>query len=174
LSSGIPAFGVVGLLLALKVPEQPGIDDLRAGETPIMTVNHKLRVAIRLDLELRWARMEIRGCLTEENCRALVVVVERSRRILRVPTIVIDAGRAQHVERGGLDALNISGILGPTAPTSHGTTGEPSTCSLVVPDVLPDCPAHAPARQSPGPDTTRAVPAPAPAIPIPPGAHRDR
>ncbi|MEG9248581.1 hypothetical protein V6S67_10850 [Arthrobacter sp. Soc17.1.1.1] len=109
-----------------------------------MTVNHKLRVAIRLDLDLRWARVEIRGCLTEENCPALVVVVERSRRILRVPTIVIDAGRAQHVEREGLDALTISGILAPAAPGSHGQTGASSSCSLVVPDVLPDCPAHAP------------------------------
>ncbi len=106
-----------------------------------MAVHHRLRVTVRLDPDLRWARVEIRGCLTEENCPALVAVVERSLRILRVPMIVIDAGSAQHVEREGVDALNDSGI--PTAPARHPrTNGRTGACSLIVPAVLPTCPAH--------------------------------
>ncbi|MDQ0735230.1 hypothetical protein [Arthrobacter agilis] len=107
-----------------------------------MTKSHKLGVTVRLDIELRAARMEVRGCLTEENCRALVAVVDRTLRVLQVPMVVIDASGAQHIEREGVDALNLSGILGPTAHPRHAErTG---TCSLIVPEVLPPCPSRFP------------------------------
>jgi hypothetical protein len=105
-------------------------------------MNHKLRITVRLDIDLHWARMDVHGCLTEENCRALLPIVRRSFRILQEPNVVIDVSSAQHVERAGVDALRGLGITGPTAhPVFSERTG---TCSLIVPDVLPVCPSHFP------------------------------
>lgn len=105
-------------------------------------MSHKLRIAVRLDIDLRWARMDVHGCLTEENCRALLPIVNRSFRILQEPNIVIDVSSAQHIEREGVDALDLLGIVGPTAHPVHGERR--GTCSLIMPDVLPTCPSHFP------------------------------
>ncbi|BBE23064.1 hypothetical protein MN0502_19470 [Arthrobacter sp. MN05-02] len=105
-------------------------------------MSHKLRITVRLDIDLRWARMDVRGCLTEENCRALLPIVRRSFRILQEPNVVIDASSAQHIEIAGIDALERLGISG---LETHPVVGDsPGTCSLIVPDVLPSCPARFP------------------------------
>ncbi|OUM39624.1 hypothetical protein [Arthrobacter sedimenti] len=116
-------------------------------------MNHKLRVTVRLDIDLRWARMDVRGCLTEENCRALLPIVRRSFRFLQEPNVVIDVSSAQHIDPGGVDALERLGITGSTAHPVLGIAGSIAhpvlgdglgTCSLIVPEVLPACPSRFP------------------------------
>lgn len=116
-------------------------------------MDHKLRITVRLDIDLHWARMDVRGCLTEENCRALLPIVRRSFRFLQEPNVVIDVSSARHIDPGGVDALERLGIAGSTAPLLLGTTGSIThpvlgeglpTCSLIVPEVLPTCPSRYP------------------------------
>jgi hypothetical protein len=112
-------------------------------------MDHKLRVTVRLDIDLHWARMDVRGCLTEQNCRALLPIVRRSFRFLQEPNVVIDVSSAQHIDPGGVDALERLGITGSTAHPLLGTPGsipnpllgeDLGTCFLIVPEVLPSCP----------------------------------
>ncbi|MDN4611289.1 hypothetical protein [Arthrobacter burdickii] len=127
-------------------------------------MDHKLRVTVRLDIDLHWARMDVRGCLTEQNCRALLPIVRRSFRFLQEPNVVIDVSSAQHIDLGGVDALERLGITGSTAhpllgtpgSTAHPLLGTPGstahpllnedlgTCFLIVPEVLPSCPSRFP------------------------------
>ncbi|WP_043445834.1 hypothetical protein [Arthrobacter sp. L77] len=103
-------------------------------------MSHKLRITINLDLDLRQARMEVNGCLTEENCQALLPIIRRCFRILRDPRVVIDTSKAQHIDTEGIDALRRLGI----GQVDHTAFDLPGSCSLVVPDDLPVCPARAP------------------------------
>ncbi|WP_104165424.1 hypothetical protein [Arthrobacter sp. SX1312] len=103
-------------------------------------MSHKLRITINLDLELRLAHMEIHGCLTEENHRALLPVVRRCFRILQEPCVVIDTSKAQHIDTEGIDALRRLGV----GRADQAAFDFPGSCSLVVPDDLPVCPARAP------------------------------
>lgn len=109
-------------------------------------MNHKLQVTVRLDIDLRWARMDVHGCPTEENCEALLPIVRRSFRFLQEPNVVIDVSSAQHIEPGGVDTLERLGNVGVTA---HPVFGERfGTCSLIVPAVLPSCPSRFPRHGS--------------------------
>jgi hypothetical protein len=101
-------------------------------------MRHTLSITVKLDIDFRWARIDVRGCLTRGSCRALVPIVDRSFRILQEPNVIIDLTGATHIDREGVDTLQNLGIVGPTAhPLLTERTG---TCSLIVPDDLPECP----------------------------------
>ncbi|MFC3299496.1 hypothetical protein FJV46_14060 [Arthrobacter agilis] len=101
-------------------------------------MRHTLSITVKLDLDFRWARIDVHGCLTQGSCRALVPIVDRCFRILQKPDVVIDLSGAQHIENEGVNTLRGLGIVGPTShPVLRERTG---TCSLVIPDDLPECP----------------------------------
>lgn len=105
-------------------------------------MRHTLSITVKLDIDFRWAHIDVHGCLTRGSCRALIPIVDRSFRILQAPNVVIDLTGAAHIDREGLDTLQGLGIVGPTAhPLLTERTG---TCSLVVPDDLPACPSLRP------------------------------
>ncbi|PPB50555.1 hypothetical protein C4K88_01270 [Arthrobacter pityocampae] len=103
-------------------------------------MSHKLRITLKLDLDLRQARMEVHGCLTEQNCHALLPIIRRCFRMLRDPRVVIDTSKAQHIDAEGIDALRRLGV----GEADHTASDLPGFCSLVVPDALPACPARDP------------------------------
>lgn len=55
----------------------------------------KLRVAIRLDVDLRQARLEVRGRVTEQNSRVLYVLARRANAALPGLNVVLDLRKAR-------------------------------------------------------------------------------
>lgn len=71
----------------------------------------KLRVAIRLDLDLRQARLVVRGRVTDRNCKVLYVLARRANAAHRGLNVVLDLRRASITE-GALASLTRSSETG--------------------------------------------------------------
>ncbi|MCC3300165.1 hypothetical protein [Arthrobacter sp. zg-Y895] len=87
----------------------------------------KLRVAIRLDVDLRQARLVVRGKITEGNCRVLYVLARRTNAALPGLNVLLDlrkasitedamAGLTRSAETGELPVLTGSFSSDPLAP----------------------------------------------------------
>ncbi|MCC3276138.1 MULTISPECIES: hypothetical protein [unclassified Arthrobacter] len=85
----------------------------------------KLRVAIRLDLDLQQARLVVHGRVTDQNCRVLYVLARRANATLPGLNVVLDLRRAVVTE---------SAMAGLTRSSETGElpvlTGRPETEAL--------------------------------------------
>lgn len=93
-------------------------------------VEHKLRVLVRLDLNPDVAVLEVTGCFTALNCRALAPIITRTAAMVGGQAITVDLTSATHID--------------PEAVTYLPEMGRPAQGPLInlavlCPDILPLC-----------------------------------
>lgn len=80
----------------------------------------KLRVVVKLDIDLRQVRLEVRGRVTEQNCRVLYVLARRANAAMPGLNVMLDLNRAT-VTPDALAGLRRSSETG-TFPILTGRT----------------------------------------------------
>ena len=98
-------------------------------------MDHKLSVLVQVDVDGRYVRLLVTGCLTETNQHALYPLIRRARMLIPPVTVSIDLATAEHVEAVAVDLLR-------WAIDHDRTMDGVSPVELLLPDGLPD---HAPA-----------------------------
>lgn len=68
-------------------------------------MDHKLSVLVQIDLDGRYVRLVVTGCLTEANQHVLYPLVRRARTLIPPVTVSIDLTGAGHVEAIAVDLL---------------------------------------------------------------------
>lgn len=104
-------------------------------------MEHQLRVLVRLDIDQSSARLEVTGCLTGTNYRALIPIIRRAGSLVSGLGVIVDLNRARHIEDDGLNNLNQY-----CAELSDGEDG--TRVVVAVPANLPECPALVRGRQA--------------------------
>lgn len=95
----------------------------------------KLRVAVRFDLNVRQARLVVRGRVTEQNSRVLYVLARRANASLPGLAVVLDLRKASATEAALADLLRSSetGALPVLAGNTAGETLAPRQLSILAP-----------------------------------------
>lgn len=95
----------------------------------------RLRIAIRLDLDLRQARLVVRGRVTEENCRVLYVLARRADSTLPGLNVVLDLRKASITGNAltGLVRSSETGELPVLAGRPAAGTLAPRQLSILAP-----------------------------------------
>jgi hypothetical protein len=94
------------------------------------TSDHRLKVVVRIDADLKTARIEVRGIVTPANLRALYVVARRTSALLPGKEIIIDLARAR-VADPAIEQLRRSARLSRLA---SGVDGSEVPCRLSIVD----------------------------------------
>jgi hypothetical protein len=68
-------------------------------------MDHKLSVLVQIDLDGRYLRLLVTGCVTEANQHILYPLVRRARTLIPPVTVTVDLTTAQHVETAAVDLL---------------------------------------------------------------------
>lgn len=68
-------------------------------------MDHKHSVLIQIDLDGRYVRLQVAGCLTEANQHVLYSVVHRAHAVVPSGDISVDLTAACHVEAAAVDLL---------------------------------------------------------------------
>lgn len=68
-------------------------------------MEHRLNVCVCLDTEMSSVRIEVRGCVTARNFRALLPLLTRTKSLASDAQITLDLRGADHLEQDVLDAL---------------------------------------------------------------------
>lgn len=95
----------------------------------------RLRVAIRLDLDRRQARVVVRGRVTEQNCRVLYVLARRANSAHPGLNVVLDLTMASSTD-GALASLARSSETGELPVLTGGPAAEtlaPRQLSILAP-----------------------------------------
>jgi hypothetical protein len=61
------------------------------------TVDHKIRVLVRLDVDTTSAYLEVAGCLTPLSCQALFPILDRVSGLLPNLYVTVDLHGAAHI-----------------------------------------------------------------------------
>jgi hypothetical protein len=116
--------------------------DVSLGET----LNHKLRVLVRVDADPGRVTLEATGCLTQANYPVLLHIMRRGRRLAPDQEITVDLRSASHLDPEVL--LYLRHIAGRDAEGSHtpadrANGSDAFRLRLVEPGELPVCLEHA-------------------------------
>ncbi|GEO95952.1 hypothetical protein [Kocuria turfanensis] len=103
-------------------------------------MDHKLSVLVQVDLDGRYVRLLVTGCLTEANQHALHPLIRRARTLIPPVTVSVDLTAAEHVEGSAVGQLRTAVDHDPTL---EGT----SPVELLLSCALPEHP-EAPARMT--------------------------
>ncbi|MUN62500.1 hypothetical protein GMA12_05000 [Kocuria sediminis] len=103
-------------------------------------MDHKLSVLVQVDLDGRYVRLLVTGCLTEANQHALHPLIRRARTLIPPVTVSVDLTAAEHVEGNAVGQLRTAVH---DDPTLEGT----SPVELLLSGVLPEHP-DAPTRMT--------------------------
>lgn len=95
-------------------------------------MEHKLRVLIRFNIDLNCASIEIRGCLTQPGCAALLPVIRRARRLSGGMRVVVNLRKARHIDEDGLEHLRVLCAEEPHLPED--------AAQIETPGTFPECP----------------------------------
>ncbi|MFE7628870.1 hypothetical protein [Kocuria sp. NPDC057446] len=68
-------------------------------------MDHKLSVLVQIDLDGRYVRLLVTGCVTEANQHVLYPLVHRARTLIPPVKVTLDLTCAQHVEAPAVDLL---------------------------------------------------------------------
>jgi hypothetical protein len=68
-------------------------------------VEHALRFGLRAEVLPGPIQLDAEGCLTEANCLALLKVLDRALTLVGCPRIIVNLFGLEHLEPGGLRAL---------------------------------------------------------------------
>lgn len=93
-------------------------------------MDHKLSVLVQVDLDGRYVRLVVTGCLTEANQHVLYPLVRRTRTLIPPVTVSIDLTGAGHVEAIAVDLLR-------WAIDHEETTDGAGPAELLLPSSLP-------------------------------------
>ncbi|MEX5270410.1 hypothetical protein [Kocuria sabuli] len=103
-------------------------------------MDHKLSVLVQVDLDGRYVRLLVTGCLTEDSQHALHPLIRRARTLIPPVTVSVDLTAAEHVEAVAVEQLRRAADHDPSL---EGT----GPVELLLPAGLPDHP-EAPARMT--------------------------
>lgn len=109
-------------------------------------MEHKLRVLVRFNIDLNCASVEVRGCLTDHGCDALLPIIRRARLLSGGMPVVVNLRKAQHIEETALDYLqelcaNDFDVI-PAENTVVDRSDRPDdSVTIEIPGTLPLCPA---------------------------------
>ena len=95
------------------------------------SMEHKLRVLVRLDLDPTSAVLEVTGCLTVDSCHALPPLIRRTASLVGGHLVTVDLTPAKHIERDAVSYLE--GVAG-------GGRDVITELRIQCPEKLPDCP----------------------------------
>jgi hypothetical protein len=117
--------------------------DVSLGET----LNHKLRVLVRVDVDPGQVTLEVTGCLTQANYPVLLHIIRRGRRLAPDQEITVDFRSVSHLDPEVLMYLRHIAARDRDdmrAPVADGASGaEAFHLLLVEPAELPVCLEHA-------------------------------
>jgi hypothetical protein len=68
-------------------------------------MEHRLNVCVCLDTDMSSVRIEVRGCVTARNYKALLPLLTRTKGLAADAQISLDLGEADYLEPAVLDAL---------------------------------------------------------------------
>ena len=68
-------------------------------------MDHKLSVLVQVDLDGRYVRLLVTGCLTEDSQHALHPLIRRARTLIPPVTVSVDLTAAEHVEAAAVEQL---------------------------------------------------------------------
>jgi hypothetical protein len=102
------------------------MESIKSRERPSM--DHALRVLVRIDTQRSEACLEVRGCLTLATCSTLMNILRHTGTL--GAAVRVNLLRAAHVERDALDLLRTG-----TAGTAPGDM----PVDILAPDDLPVC-----------------------------------
>ncbi len=95
-------------------------------------MEHQLKVVVRLDIDQNSARLDVTGCLTDANYKALFPIIRRAASLVNGLGVVVDLKHARHIDSDGLARL--------TEHCAGISASEPKeTVSVDVPAVRPEC-----------------------------------
>lgn len=115
-------------------------------------MDHKLRVNVHLDLTPSSAVLEVAGCVTGTNCKAILPIIRRAGVVFGDLQVTVDLSRTRHIDPEALDYLQAAS-QGQYARSPYPGLGDfHGRLDIVAPPELPGCPALRAA-------TTRCVPA---------------
>jgi hypothetical protein len=81
-------------------------------------MDHKLSVLVQIDLNGRYVRLLVTGCVTEANQHVLYRLVHRARTLIPPVMVTVDLTTAQHVETAAVDLLHWALDLGEMTPST--------------------------------------------------------
>lgn len=96
---------------------------------------HKLRLLVKIDANPSTATLAVTGCLTEENCRALLPIVRRLGALVDGMGVIVDLSIAKHIEAPAVRMVEQSG------PTEAFGVQDEAKVRIILPAHLPSCPA---------------------------------
>lgn len=149
-----PAFELVAYT-TIFVRFQSGLCSWLADFLLENSLNHKLRVLVRVDLDPGRVTLEIGGCLTQANFPVLLHLLLRAQRLATGPSITLDFRDSTHLEPSVVSYLqhvalpeslrdsepaDVHHELGNAAAALEGA--ETFELTLLEPDELPVCPIH--------------------------------
>jgi hypothetical protein len=79
--------------------------------------------------------LTVTGCLTEENCLALLPIIRRLRALVDGMGVTVDLSTAKHIEASAVRKVEQAGQT-----DARGDQDEGDIC-IIVPADLPSCPA---------------------------------
>jgi len=68
-------------------------------------MDHKLSVLVQIDLDGRYVRLLLTGCVTETNQHVLYPLIRRTRTLIPPVAVTVDLTCAEHVEAAAVDLL---------------------------------------------------------------------
>lgn len=120
------------------------------------SLNHKLRVLVRVDLDPGHVTLEVTGCLTPANFPVLLHLLLRAQKLATGPSVTLDFRDASHLDESVLSYLHQAALPGEHAREEHvevhhalGVAAASALedandfqLTLAEPDELPVCPIH--------------------------------
>ncbi|SDQ54169.1 hypothetical protein [Arthrobacter crystallopoietes] len=73
-------------------------------------MEHSLNVCVCLDTDMSSVRIEVRGCVTARNYKALLPLLTRAKGLPADAQISLDLREAAHLEQDVLDALGYTAL----------------------------------------------------------------
>ncbi len=96
---------------------------------------HKLRLLVKIDTNPSTATLAVTGCLTEENCLALVPIIRRLRALVDGMGVTVDLSTAKHIDASAVRTVEQAGPA-----DARGDQDEGEIC-IILPADRPSCPA---------------------------------
>ena len=91
---------------------------------------HKLRLLVKIDTNPSTATLAVTGCLTEENCLALLPIIRRLRALVDGMGVTVDLSTAKHIDASAVRTVE-----------QAGPAQDEGEICIILPADLPSCPA---------------------------------
>ena len=96
---------------------------------------HKLRLLVKIDTTPSSATLAVTGCLTDENCLALLPIIRRLRALVNGMSVTVDLSTAKHIEASAVRTIEQAD------PSDDLGDPDKGKVCIILPADLPSCPA---------------------------------